>query len=159
MQKLMTRDLLAGLILFIIGLIAFANAGSDMMNWAFPLLATYFTLLAGAVLIASALFAAVTERPLDVLSMSAEDRVVWLDISVFIVIAIVYLLVMYGLGFWLSSFLMLSLVSLYLTKDKTRHNVALAIITPAVACIVAYVVFELVFYVPLPEATWLSGGD
>jgi hypothetical protein len=154
MQKLMTRDLLAGLILFIIGLIAFANAGSDMMNWAFPLLATYFTLFAGAVLIVSALFAAVSERPLDVISLSAEDRVVWLDVFTFLVIATVYLLVMYGLGFWLSSFLMLSLVSLYLTKDKTRHNVALAIGTSVAACIVAYLVFEQVFYVPLPDPHW-----
>jgi hypothetical protein len=154
MQKLMNRDLLAGLILFIIGLIAFANAGSDMMNWAFPLLATYFVLFAGAVLIVSALFAAVTGRPLDVVRVSADDRVIWRDVFTFLVIALCYLMVMSGLGFWLSSFLMLLLVSLYLTKDKTRHNVALAIGTSIAACIVAYVVFEQVFYVPLPDATW-----
>jgi hypothetical protein len=154
MQKLMNRDLLAGVILFVIGLIAFANAGSDLMNWAFPLMATYFILFAAAVLIVSALFAAVTERALDVISVSAEDRVVWLDVFTFLAIALCYLLVMYGLGFWLASFLMLSLVSLYLTKDKTRRNVALAIVTPVAACVVAYVVFEQVFYVPLPDATW-----
>ncbi len=91
--------------------------------------------------------------------MSAEDRVVWLDVLTFLAIALVYLLVMYGLGFWLASFLMLSLVSLYLTKNKTRHNVALAIVTPLAACVVAYVVFEHVFYVPLPDATWWAGSS
>ena len=154
MQKLMDRDFLAGVILFVIGAIAWANAGSDLMNWAFPLMATYFTLFAGAVLIVRALFAAATGQPLETIGTSAEDRVVWLDISIFVAIAVVYLLVMYGFGFWLSSFLMLSLVSLYLTKDKTRKNVALAIITPLAACVVAYLVFEKVFYVPLPDPHW-----
>ena len=154
MQKLLDRDLLAGVILFAIGVIAWVNAGSDMMNWAFPLLATYFVLFAGAFLVARALFAVVTGSVLDVIGVSAEDRVVWLDILTFLAIALCYLLVMYGLGFWLASFVMLTLVSLYLTQNKTRHNVALAIITPLAACIVAYVVFEQVFYVPLPDPTW-----
>ena len=154
MQKFMDRDLLAGLVLFIIGSVALANAGSDLMNWAFPLMAAYFIMFAAAVLVVRAVFAAVTERALDIISVSAEDRIIWLDVFTFLVIALVYLLVMYGLGFWLSSFLMLSLVSLYLTKDKTRHNVVVAIVTPLAACVVAYVVFLHVFYVPLPEANW-----
>ena len=154
MQKLMDRDLLAGLVLFVIGSIALANAGSDLMNWAFPLMAAYFIMFAAALLVGRALFAAVTERALDVISVSAEDRIVWLDVFTFLLIALCYLLVMYGLGFWLSSFIMLTLVSLYLTKDKTRHNVTLAIVTPLAACVVAYIVFLHVFYVPLPEASW-----
>jgi Tripartite tricarboxylate transporter TctB family len=154
MQKLMDRDLLAGVVLFIIGSIALADAGANLMDWVFPLLAAYFIMFAAVVLIGSAVFGAVTGRGLDIISVSAEDRVVWLDVFKFLVIALCYLLVMYGLGFWLSSFLMLSAVSLYLTKDKTRHSVTLAIVTPIAACVVAYVVFELVFYVPLPDATW-----
>ena len=159
MQKLMDRDLLAGLVLFIIGSIAWANAGSDLMNWAFPLMAAYFILFAAALLVGRALFAVVTERALDIISVSAEDRGAWLDVFTFLVITLCYLLVMYGLGFWLASFLMLSLVSLYLTKDKTRHNVALAIVVPLAACVVAYVVFLHVFYVPLPVATWWGAFD
>ncbi len=154
MQKFMDRDLLAGLVLFIIGSVALANAGSDLMNWAFPLMAAYFIMFAAAVLVGRAVFAAVTERALDIISVSAEDKIIWLDVLTFLVIALVYLLVMYDLGFWLSSFLMLSLVSLYLTRDKTRHNVVVAIVTPLAACVVAYVVFLHVFYVPLPEANW-----
>jgi hypothetical protein len=154
MQKLLDRDLLAGVILFVIGVIAWANAGSDMMNWAFPLLATYFILFAGAVLIARVLFPAVSEHALDLISVGAEARVVWRDVAAFLVIGLGYLVVMYGLGFWLASLVMLSLVSLYLTKNKTRHNLALAIATPIAACIVAYIVFEKVFYVPLPDPTW-----
>ena len=154
MQKLMDRDLLAGLVLFFIGSIALANAGSNLMDWVFPLLAAYFIMFAAVVLIGGAVFTAVTGRALDIIGVSAEDRVIWLDVFTFLVIAVCYLLVMSGLGFWLSSFLMLSLVSLYLTKDKTRHSVTLAIVTPLAACVVAYIVFMQVFYVPVPQATW-----
>ena len=154
MQKLMDRDILTALVLFAIGAIGWANAGSDLMNWAFPLMAIYFILFAAALLLGRAVFAAVAERALDVIRVSAEDRTVWLDVLTFLAIALCYLLVLYGLGFWLASFLMLSLVSLYLTKDKTRHNIALAIVVPLATCVVAYVVFLHVFYVPLPNADW-----
>jgi hypothetical protein len=153
----MDRDLLAALVLFCIGSVALANAGSDMMNWAFPLMAAYFIMFAAAVLVARVVFAAVAERVPDIISVSAEDRIVWLDVFTFLLIALGYLLVMYGLGFWLASFLMLSLVSIYLTQNKTRHNMALAIVVPLATCVVAYVVFLHVFYVPLPTASWWSG--
>ena len=154
MQKLMDRDFLAALVLFFIGSVALAKAGSDLMNWAFPLMAAYFIMFAAAVLVAGAVFAAVAGRARDIISVSAEDRIVWLDVFTFLLIALGYLLVMYGLGFWLSSFLMLSLVSINLTKDKTRHSVGLAIVVPLATCVVAYVVFQHVFYVPLPQANW-----
>jgi hypothetical protein len=159
MQKLMSRDLLAALVLLFIGTVAWAKSGSDLMNWAFPLLATYFILFAAAVLVVRAVVAAVAERAPDIIRIGAEDRTVWLDVSTFLVIALVYLLVLYGLGFWLSSFLMLSLASIYLTRDKTRHNIALAIIVPLATCVLAYVVFMHVFYVPVPEATWWPLAD
>jgi len=154
MQKFLDRDLLAALVLFFIGSVALAQAGKDMMNWAFPLLATYFILLTAAILAVRVVFAAVVERSPDIVRMSAEDRIVALDVLTFSAIALGYLLVMYGLGFWLSSFLMLSLASIYLTQDKTRHNLGLAVAVPLATCIVAYVVFQHVFYVPVPEATW-----
>ncbi len=159
MQKLMDRDFLAALVLFFIGSVALANAGADLMNWAFPLMAAYFIMFAAAVLVARVVFAAVAEREPDIMSVSAEDKIVWLDVFTFLLIALGYLLVMYGLGFWLSSFLMLSLVSIYLTQDKTPHNVALAIVVPLATCVVAYIVFIHVFYVPVPEAHWWPLAD
>lgn len=82
-----------------------------------------------------------------------------IDVVVFGVIVVAYMMVVNGLGFWLSSFLMLSLTSLYLTPQKTRRNVTLAIVVPLVACILAYIVFLHVFYVPVPTATWWPGVD
>lgn len=157
MQKLMDRDFLAALLLFFIGSVSLAESGTDLMNWAFPRLATYFILFVAAVLVVRVVFAEVAERAPDIIRMSAEDRTVSLDVILFLLIALGYLLVMYGLGFWLASFLMLSLTSIYLTLDKTRHSVVLAIVVPLAACVVAYVVFLHVFYVPVPVARWWAG--
>lgn len=159
MQKLMDRDLLAALVLLIIGSIALANAGSDPMNWAFPLMAAYFVMFAAALLVARAVFAMATQRAPDIISISAEDRTVWLDVFTFLLIALCYLLVLYGLGFWLASFLMLALASVWLTQDRTRRNLGLTIVVPLATCVVAYVVFVHVFYVPLPEPHWWPLAD
>jgi hypothetical protein len=159
MQKLMHRDVVAALVLFVIGAVSLSQAGADPMNWAFPLLTTYFILFAAAALAVRVVFEAVTGHAPDILRMSVDDRIVARDVFGFLLISLGYLLLMYGLGFWLASFLMLSLASLYLTLDKTRRNLRLAVVVPLATCVVAYVVFQHLFYVPLPQATWwpLSG--
>lgn len=157
MQRLLDKDILSVLLLFIIGGIALSQAGSDMMNWIFPRLAAYLILALGVALLVQALVAAAMKRAPDLIDGIRENRTVFVDIVVFCTIIFVYMLVMYGLGFWLASFLMLSLTSLYLTLEKTPRNVMLAIVVPLATCVVAYVIFLHIFYVPLPQARWWAG--
>ena len=58
-------------------------------------MAAYFVMFAAAVLVAGVFFA---KRAPDIIGMSAEDRIAWLDVFTFLLIALAYLLVMYGLG-------------------------------------------------------------
>lgn len=157
MQKLMDRDFLAGLALFFVGTVALAEAGADPMNWIFPRLATYLILIVAAVLVVRVVFAAVVKHVPDIISMSSEDRVAFVDVFLFLLIVLGYLFVMYGLGFWLSSLLMLSLTSIHLTQNRTRRNIRLAMVVPLATCVVAYFIFMHLFYVPVPEATWWAG--
>lgn len=154
MQKVMDRDFLAALVLLTIGTVSLTQAGSDPMNWAFPRLATYFILFAAAVLIARVVFSSVAERVPEILRMSAEDKLVARDVFIFLLISLCYLLVVYGLGFWLSSFLMLSMASIYLTQDKTPRSIGVAVGVSLAICIVFYGIFQHVFYVPVPVAHW-----
>lgn len=157
MQKLTDRDFLSALVLFFIGSVALYKEGDDLMNWVFPRLATYFALFAAAVLAGRVIFTETEKRATEIIRISAEDRPVVLDVFVFLVIVLGYLLVMYGLGFWLASFLMLSLASFYLTLDKTRKNIIMAFLVPLGICIAAYIIFLHIFYVPVPEARWWMG--
>lgn len=157
MQKLNDRDLLTALVLFFIGAVSLSQAGSDVRNWIFPLLATYLILAIATVLTARVAVAAIREHAADAIHWGPEDRIVLIDLLVFGAIVLAYLSVMYGLGFWVASFLMLSLTSMYVTVDKTPRNLGLAVVVPFAACVMAYFVFLHVFYVPLPQASWWSG--
>lgn len=157
MQKLLDRDILSALVLFFVGTVSLAAQGNDLMNWVFPRLATYFILIVAAILVVRVLFTDVVKRVPDVISLSAEDRVLVMDVVGFLLIVLCYLFVMYGLGFWLASFIMLTLATIYLTLEKTRRNLFLAVVVPLGTCCVAYIIFLHVFYVPLPEAGWWRG--
>jgi small basic protein len=154
MRILLDRDFLAALVLFAIGGVFLSSAGTDVTDWAFPRLAAYLVLAIAVVLAARTIFGSIFKHKPDLLEFDSEHRVVVMDVLVFLAVVLVYLFVMYGLGFWLASFLMLTATTVYLTLDKTRYNLALAVGVPLGICIVAYFVFQHVFYVPVPDARW-----
>jgi hypothetical protein len=151
------RDLLTALVLLFIGGVALFSAGDDVKNWMFPLLATYLIIAIAVALIARVVFAAIMKHVPDIVHLARENRTAFFDVLVFFLIVLTYIFVMSGLGFWLSSLLMLSLTSIYLTLDKTRRNIRIAMVVPLVTCVAAYFVFLRVFYVPFPKATWWPG--
>lgn len=157
MQRVLDRDLVSGLVLFVIGGVALSAMGTDPRNWIFPQVLTYLILFMAALLVGRVLLGTAVKRAPDIMRATREGRSAFVDLLVFCTIVLVYILVVNGLGFWLSSFLMLSLASLYLTPQKTPRNIGLSIVVPLVACVLAYLVFLHLFYVPLPEATWWSG--
>ena len=128
-----------------------------MKDWIFPLLATYVILVIAVALVAKVALAAILKRAPDTVHLSQEERISPIDVLVFFLIVLAYMFVMYGLGFWLSSLLMVSLTSIYLTLDKTRRNIGLAMAVPLGGCILFYFVFLHLFYVPFPRATWWPG--
>ncbi|MGI9380291.1 MAG: tripartite tricarboxylate transporter TctB family protein [Methyloligellaceae bacterium] len=153
----MDRDFLTALVLLVVGGVALYSAGNDVKNWIFPLLAIYLILGIAVALFARVIFAAILDQAPDLIRLVREDRDIYTDVGVFFLIVLAYMFLMYGLGFWLSSFLMLSLTSLHLTLDKTRRNIGMAVIVPLGTCIAAYFIFLHVFYVPFPRATWWPG--
>lgn len=155
MQLLKDRDFLSALVLLVIGGVIWGDSGADVKDWIFPLLAAYLALGIGVFLLARVLLGGLLNRAPDLIEGLGEHRHVVIDLLVFGLVVLVYILVMKGLGFWLASFLMVTLTSLYLTLEKTRWKIITAILMPLVVCIVAYIVFVHIFYVPLPEAGWL----
>jgi hypothetical protein len=157
MRRLFDRDLLTALVLFGIGAVFWVDPGADVKDWIFPRLVAYLVLGIAVALTARVVFSAIMKRLPDIMHVTLEDRIAFIDVLVFLVIVLAYMLVMYGIGFWLSSLLMLSLTSIYLTKERTRRNLMLAVVVPLLTCIVAYFIFLHVFYVPFPKATWWPG--
>lgn len=157
MRRFLDRDLLTALVLFGVGAVFSADGGDEVKDWIFPVLATYIVLGIAVALVVLVVFRAITKGLPDIVHLTSEDRIAYFDVLVFFLIVLAYVFVMHGLGFWLSSFLMVLLTSVYLTLDKSRKNLGLALGVPLVACVGAYLVFTHLFYVPFPEATWWPG--
>ena len=157
MQRLVDRDILTALVLFGVYAVFTSGTSTDVKDWIFPLLATYVILAIAVTLVAKVALSAILKHAPNIVQLTQEERISSIDVLVFFLIVLSYYFVMYGLGFWLSSFLMLSITSIYLTLERTGRNIWLAIIVPVGACIVFYFVFLYFFYVPFPRATWWPG--
>lgn len=157
MLKLVDRDFLSALLLFFIGAVSLSQVGTNGRDWVLPLLATYAVLAFAAALFLRFLIVGVIKNAPDVVRLRRDEMPVYTDLIAFGVIALCWMYLMFGLGFWLASFFMLSAASLYLTQEKTLKNISLDFIVPLMACILAYLIFLHVFYVPLPTASWWVG--
>jgi len=154
----MDRDFLSSALLFVIGAVALAQVGDDSpRDWVLPLLAIYSVLAIAAALFLRFLVTSFVKNAPDMIRLLSQDTPIYTDVAVFCVIVLCWVLLMFGLGFWVASFFMLSAASLYLTREKTRKNLTINVVVSLGACVVAYVVFLHVFYVPVPAATWWVG--
>ncbi|MBS27462.1 MAG: hypothetical protein CL566_00840 [Alphaproteobacteria bacterium] len=156
-KKLADLDLLTALMLFVVSAVFSVGSSSDPKDWAFPLLANYVTLGIAIAFLAKFLYARAVKHTPDLVDMTAENWASAVDVVVSLVIVLIYLFVMFGLGFWPASLIMLILTSLYLTRERTARNIQQAFIVPICIAIVAYLIFTQVFYVPFPEAGWFVG--
>ncbi|MDP6049954.1 MAG: tripartite tricarboxylate transporter TctB family protein [SAR202 cluster bacterium] len=157
MQKLLDRDFLTFLMLLCVYAVFSTGTSIDAKDWIFPLLANYVILTVAVVMILKFIFMLTAKRILDIVELTKEDRVSSVDVLIFFLIVLAYMFVMYGFGFWLSSWLMLVLSTTYLTLEKTLYNIGLAVAVPLTSCILFYFVFLYFFYVPFPRATWWIG--
>ena len=158
MHRLMDRDFLSAALLFVIGAVALSQTSDDApRDWVLPFLAIYALLAIGAALFLRFLLNSFVKNTPDLIRLLRADTPIYTDVAVFCVVVLCWVLLMYGLGFWLASFFMLSATSLYLTREKTTRNMAINVVVSLGACVVAYVVFLHVFYVPLPAASWWAG--
>lgn len=157
MKRLADRDLLTSLMLFGVSTMFSVGSSSDPKDWAFPLLANYVTLGIAIAFLAKFLVAAAVKHVPDLIEMTADNWASAVDVVVFLVVVLAYLFVMFGLGFWPASLIMLILTSLYLTRERTARNIRLAFIVPVCISIVAFLIFTQVFYVPFPESGWFGG--
>jgi hypothetical protein len=158
MKRFVDRDLVTALMLFGVSALFSVGSSSDPKDWAFPLLANYVTLGIALAFLVKFIIAVVMKHRPDLITMTSDNWVSAKDVLVSLMIVLVYLFVMFGLGFWPASLIMLILTSLYLTQERTTRNIRLAIIVPICICILAFLIFTHVFFVPFPESGWFAGS-
>lgn len=72
------------------------------------------------------------------------------DIAIFLGVVIASVVAMPYLTFWPTSFLMLGIISIFLTERRSRGAIGISVVTAIIVCVISYLLFVRLFYVPLP---------
>ena len=144
-------DLLGGAILAAIALVFLGAMGRTYADWIFPRVITYTLLIIGAYLFVKALIElAIHHREFRIGVPSKEALTVARDVIFLSVIMVLDVFLQRYIGFWVSSFLMLSGASLYLSAQKKGLAVPLSLLAAVLTCAVAYGIFTVLFSVSFP---------
>ena len=144
-------DLVGGLFLLCVVAVFLLNAGEDPLDWIFPLSLSYMLAIIGLYLVVRGLLGFGDKT--DTLLPVVRGRGV--DVSVFTVIAVIYVVLVRAIGFWTMSAVMLFAGSVYLDSARSKKRVVLAAGVALAVCAAAYVLLVRVLYVPLPPERWL----
>lgn len=142
-------DLGAGLALLVIAGVAASGLGKGTQDWLFPQVLTCLLAAVGVVLILR--WAVLRPRRRGAGADAEGPRGRRIDVLVMAGTIVVYALVIPLIGFWISSFLMLVGVCLFISDRRNVRSTALIVGVSAAVCVATYLIFEQIFYVPVPS--------
>jgi putative tricarboxylic transport membrane protein len=142
-------DLLASLTLFLIAAVLLSQTGEGARDWAMPRSLCYVLISVGLVLLLKGLVRPGDKVPL----VPAVARGHGLDTAFFIAVAVIYVLVIPVLGFWISSAVILFVLSVALAEKRDLRTALQSAAVAVGVCVAAYLLMQHVFYVPLPQGS------
>lgn len=148
-------DVAGGALSIVFGFFFLWNSGEDMRDWIWPRTLSQLLMVLGAVLILRGLTASGRSRTVPVIpralrGLSALKRGD-ADVLVFALMIVGYVALAPRLGFWLMTFLVVSAAATLLDLEITRRKRVIAVLVALAVCLVGYLLFEVVFYVPFPS--------
>jgi hypothetical protein len=144
-------DVLAALALFVIGGVLLSQSGADLRDWVLPLTLNYLLIAVGVILLVRGLVRPRATVPI-VPRLSRGGR----DAVLFVAVAVGYVAVMPVAGFWITSAVVIVVLSVVLAESRNLRTVLVSVVAAVAICVVFYVLMLHVFYVPLPEGVWVT---
>lgn len=145
--ELATAAVLVGL-----GVIALLSIGSGL-DWAMPRALAVIAFVLGAAIAVRAVLGKQTAAGTGGRATRSAGTV---DLAVFLTASIVYVIAIPLIGLWLVTLAMLTLVSFYLNERKDRAAFTQSVVVAVATCLVGYVVFRHVLFVPVPSNQWTT---
>ena len=145
-------DVLTTILLFGISFIFYSGSGANAKDWVFPLMATFslfgisiFFLIKSIIKILSGTID--PDLEIDPYHIPSILNVIFFSLFIFI-----FLLLLFAFGFWIASLVLLWTSIAYFNPDKNLKAILKSLLIAIISCLVAYVVFTHIFYVPFPES-------
>lgn len=151
LTRLFDYDLGAGLALLAVVVVSFSQMGHGVRDWVYPRALTYLIGIIALTLVIRWTVRVVKGARDDIpAGGKLAERQTAVDTGVVIMAALIYAVGMSVIGFWVTTFVVLGLLSAYLTERRNAKALAISVVVAAVVSIAGYFVFLHVFYVPVP---------
>lgn len=145
-------DFVTGLLLFAIATISYSGTGDNMKDWIFPLMASYTLFFISIAFLLKSVFKVLNGKLIVDLTLTREQLPSAINVGFFCFFVLCYLFVLFAVGFWIASPLLLWVSIAYFNPDKSARSFFKSLLISLIACGVAYVVFTHIFYVPFPQS-------
>lgn len=143
------RDLVAGLAMLAVVAVFLGNAGEvgkGKFDWLFPVVLSYGLGVLALVLVVRGLLRHGEWMPLVPIIFRGQG----VDVAVFSVLSIVYVVVAPMIGFWIASALLIAVAAIYLETRRSWRSAAIAVIVGVACCVVGYLTLTEIFYIKFP---------
>lgn len=145
-------DVITTILLLGISFIFYSGSGADAKDWVFPLMATFSLFSISIFFLIRSVLKIVSGTIVSDLDIESDQMPSIINVIFFSLFIFIFLLLLFAFGFWVASLALLWTSIAYFNPDKTPKTIIKSLLIATISCIIAYVVFTHIFYVPFPEA-------
>ena len=145
-------DVITTILLLGISFIFYSGSGANAKDWVFPLMATFSLFGISIFFLIKSILKIVSGTIVSDLEIETEQVPSIINVIFFSLFMFIFLFLLFAFGFWIASLALLWISIAYFNPDKTLKTIIKSLLIAIISCLVAYVVFTHIFYVPFPES-------
>ncbi|NCF46783.1 MAG: hypothetical protein GWP24_04345 [Alphaproteobacteria bacterium] len=145
-------DVITTILLLGISFIFYSGSGANAKDWVFPLMATFSLFGISIFFLIKSILKIVSGTIVSDLEIETDQVPSIINVIFFALFMFIFLFLLFAFGFWIASLALLWTSIAYFNPDKTLKTIIKSLLIAIISCLVAYVVFTHIFYVPFPES-------
>ena len=151
-------DLATGLLLLFVASFSYAGVADNIwedyayIDWVFPLMSCFLLFSISAVYLVKSSIKIVKGTTISDLKIDKSEIPSIINVIVYTLLLFCYLVLLFVFGFWAASILLLWSGITYFRPEINRSSIIKSLIISIITCVVAYIVFTHIFYVPFPQS-------
>lgn len=151
-------DFATGILLLIIASFSYGGVdegiwdGYGYIDWVFPIMSSFLLFTISAVYLSVGVIKLAKGTINNDLKIEKSQIPSIINVFVYLLLLFTYLILLYISGFWIASILLLWSGIAYFRGEKNIRSISKSLGIALLTCLIAYIVFTYVFWVPFPES-------
>lgn len=122
------------------------EVGKGKYDWLFPVALSYALAVLAVMLVVRGLLRRGEWMPLVPILFRGQG----VDVAVFSVLAIIYVVAAPWIGFWIASGLLITVAAIYLETRRSWRSAAIAVVVAVACCVAGYLTLTEIFFIKFP---------